>query len=396
MTDRLNRLVVVCGLGLGQLIAFGCSLYLLTALGPAMVKDTGWALSLVVAGYSIGLIVSAGVSHIAGRFVGAGHGHYVLALSSVLFAVGLLGISLSTHYLMYALSWGVMGLAMGGGLYDVAFGTAGRLFGQSARSSIIQIALWGGFSSTTFWPLSAYLEHLIGWRGTCQVFAALHLLICLPIHLWLIPRPTDVVAHKDMAQMAAIRAEGPEKPIYLALGFVLTLEMSLVSIMSVHMHALLISQGLSMAAAVGLSTLVGPCQVAARIFEMIFGRRWAAHLSLVMGVVGVSLGIGLIALGIGQNVLALIFYGAGLGIVSITAGTVPLAVFGPVRYPPLVGRLRRISLICQAIAPPAAAWLMGTYGMNAMLMLLIVMVLACFAASLWLYKGCNDLLAHRP
>jgi hypothetical protein len=400
MTERqisanTHRLIVVCGLGLGQLIAFGCSLYLLTALGPAIVRETGWPLSLVVAGYSIGLIVSAGVSHIAGRYVGAGYGHNVLALSSVLFTAGLLGISFSHHYLVYAAAWGVMGLAMGSGLYDAAFGTVGRLFGPTARNNIIQIALWGGFASTTFWPLSAYLEHLIGWRGACQVFAAFHLLICLPIYLWVIPRPQDATAPKDMDQIKSIRAEGPEKAIYIALGFVLALEMSLVSVMSVHMHALLHSRGVSLAAAVSLSAFVGPSQVAARLLELSFGKRWAPHLSLVMGVVGVSLGIGLIAAGIGLNLMALILYGAGLGIVSITSGTVPLAIFGPVRYPPLVGRLRRISLLCQAIAPVAAAWLMGQFGINAMLGMLLVMVAACLGVSLWLYAGCQSFLRNK-
>src|SRR3546814_3524301 len=74
-----------------------------------------------------------------------------------------------------------MGLGMGAGLYDAAFATLGRIYGQGARSTITTLTLFGGFASTTCWPLSAWLVSELGWRGTCFTYAAIHLFVLLPI-----------------------------------------------------------------------------------------------------------------------------------------------------------------------------------------------------------------------
>ncbi|MBW8881828.1 MAG: hypothetical protein JF615_10540 [Asticcacaulis sp.] len=347
MSVDLRRLTVVSAVGLGQLIAFGTSLYLLTTLAQPIVAETGWPLAWVVGGYSAGVLVAATVSALAGRYVGAG-------------------------------------VAMSLGLYDVAFGTVGRLFGPSARASIIQIALWGGFASTTFWPLGHWLEGMMGWRLTMVVFAGLHLVVCLPLYLFAVPRPVDAAAVTEVRAAPAVTPRGDEWPVYLALGAVLTLEMSLVAMMSVHMHALLRSRGLTPEVAVALSACVGPSQVLARLLELTVGRRWPAYLSLCLGVVGVMAGIGLI-LASGLFALpGLIVYGAGLGVVSVTSGTVPLLVFGPERYPPLVGRLRRVSLVGQAIMPAGAAWVLGHWGPSALLWGLMAMAAVCLVAAVLL------------
>ncbi|MBW8735103.1 MAG: hypothetical protein JF571_12530, partial [Asticcacaulis sp.] len=291
----VKRLKVISALGSGQLIAFGTSLYLLTALAQPIARDTHWDLAWVVGGYSIGTLVSATVAAQAGRFVGAGQGRLMLCLSALLFAGGLSLIALSPNLIVYCLAWAVIGCAMGTGLYDVAFGTAGRLFGTTARAAIIQIALLGGFASTVFWPLSHLLEGHFGWRATCLVFAALHLVVCLPLYALAVPVPIDAAPVKGSPLPKAHLVIG-EGWLFTAMGVVVTLEMAVVAVMAVHMHALLTGRGLSLAAAVSLSTLVGPSQVGARLVELTVGRRWPAYLSLVSGVVAVTLGIVLISL----------------------------------------------------------------------------------------------------
>lgn len=387
--DRIHRLSVVSGIGLCQLIAFGTSLYLLTALAAPIVRDTGWSLGWVVGGYSIGVLVSAVIAPMAGRYIGAGYGHYVLAASSLLFASGLLAISFSGNLVIYVFAWLAMGLGMGSGLYDSAFGAVGRIFGQSARSLIIQIALWGGFASTVFWPLSEYLQVHFGWRSSCQVFAALHLIICLPIYLFLLPRPKDATAPKDIGALAEVGPEDNERAIYIALGFVVTCEMAIVAMMSVHMHTILQSQGLSSTAAVALSALIGPSQVASRLVELTIGRKWPPYLSMTLGVAGVAVALGLIIFGTGLNAPAVIIYGAGLGVVSITTGTVPLVIFGPVRYPLLMGRLRRISLVMQAVTPAIGAWMLTHIGMDMLLGFIGGLSVLCLLVCIYLAARCH-------
>ena len=383
----LQRLKVVSGLGLCQLIAFGTSLYLLTTLSAPIVAETHWNLAWVVGGYSIATLVSATVSARAGRYVGAGQGRRVLALSSLLFATGLCLIAVSQNLVMYIAAWAVMGCGMGTGLYDTAFGTAGRLFGKEARSAIIQIALWGGFASTTFWPLGHLLESQFGWRVACLVFAAIHLCVCLPVYLFVVPQPHD--AAPKSGPLPAVHVARDERLIYALIGFVVTLEMAIVAVMSVHMHAILTGRGLTLATAVALSACVGPSQVVARLAELTIGRRWSPWLSLCLGVVAVTAGIVLISASGQAAFPALVLYGAGLGVVSITSGTVPLAIFGPERYPPLMGRLRRVGSVVQALAPFAAAWLLERFGVPALLAALLVMVGICLAAGIWLAVRCQ-------
>jgi hypothetical protein len=72
--------------------------------------------------------------------------------------------------------------------------------------------------------------------------------------------------------------------------------------------------------------------------------------------------------------VVIILYGAGYGISWIGRGTLPLALFGPVRFPRLMGKLAFPSLIVQAAAPSAGALLIETSGVNA-----TIAVLTAFA-----------------
>jgi hypothetical protein len=78
--------------------------------------------------------------------------------------------------------------------------------------------------------------------------------------------------------------------------------------------------------------------------------------------------------------LALVLYGAGIGLESIARGTLPLAIFGPERYPVIMGRFAMPSLIAQAAAPSVGALLLQIGGLNG--------ALAAFLAA----AACNALL----
>jgi hypothetical protein len=49
--------------------------------------------------------------------------------------------------------------------------------------------------------------------------------------------------------------------------------------------------------------------------------------------------------------IAIVLYGAGNGIGTVARGALPLAVFGPERYPVLMGRLALPILIAMAVSP---------------------------------------------
>src|SRR3984893_8202058 len=105
---------------------------------------------------------------------------------------------------------------------------------------------------------------------------------------------------------------------------------------------------------------------------MIVGRRFHPIWTMVTSTTLVAGGLVLLRLHLPVIALGLIFHGAGMGIMSIARGTVPLALFGTSRYAVLMGRLALPSLLAQAIAPLAGAILLEHSGATQTLFVLAV------------------------
>ena len=93
----------------------------------------------------------------------------------------------------------------------------------------------------------------------------------------------------------------------------------------------------------------------------------------------VACGLGLLSIGIPFIAAGLVLHGAGMGIMSIARGTVPLALFGPHQYPVVMGRLAAPSLVAQAISPLVGAVLLETAGPSHTLVALLAIALLTLA-----------------
>jgi MFS family permease len=357
---RSNRGVVVTALGLTQILAWGSSYYLLAVLAKPIAIDTGWPLTWVVGGLSAGLIVAGVVSPFVGRAINGGHGRGVMATSSALLAIGLLALALASHIAVYFVAWVLVGAGMGAGLYDAAFATLGRLYRGEARRLIAALTLFGGLASTVCWPLSAFLLENLGWRGACLVYASIQLLFALPLYLIALPaappRESRSAANGEILAARAL-VSNDEMTRFVLLTIAISLAAMISTVVSVHLLTILQARGIALSSAVALGALVGPSQVLARFIEMSFHRYfhpiWTklAATSLVAG------GLGLMTAGFPILAIPLVLYGAGIGIESIARGTLPLAIFDPAKYAAIMGRIAMPSLIGQAIAPTAGAFL---------------------------------------
>jgi MFS family permease len=373
MTER--RGPVIAALGVTQIFAWGTSYYLPAVLAAPIAADTGWSLASVVGGLSVGLLTAGIVSPLVGRAIARRGGRPVLALSAGLLAAGLLTLALAHALPVFLSGWVIIGLGMGAGLYDPAFATLGRLYGQSGRSAITTLTLFGGFASTICWPLSAFLDAHLGWRGACLVYAAVQLAGALPIYLFLLPResglPSAAASSSDTAALEPRTKLASRSGLLILLATSITLASMISTVMSVHLLTILQAKGLTLAAAVGLGALVGPSQVAARTIEMVIARYhhpiWTklAATSLVTAGLATLWGGGAIV------IAALLLYGAGIGLESIARGTLPLALFGPERYPVIMGRIAMPSLIAQAAAPSIGAVLLEAAGLNGALAVIL-------------------------
>jgi len=367
------RWVVASGVGLVQMLAFGTSLYLLTVLSQPIRADTGWPLPWIIGGMSVGQLAGAAVTPRIGRWIKRHGGRPALSVSSLLFAAGLTILALSPNLVVYIAGWLVIGLAMACGLYDTAFGALGRLYGLEARRSITTVTLWGGFASTVFWSLSGVLVTHVGWRWTCGAFALMHLLIGLPIYRFLLPAAEPhLEPSSPEGRPPATPAPSPAaRSAILLLGAVLMTETLVASIISVHLVTLLRERGLTMAAAIGLGVFIGPTQVSARFGESMFGARIHPSLTMIVAVGAITVGVGLLPiLPLNVAALALMSYGAGIGLVSISRGSLPLYLFGPLEAPVVSGLLGRPIAITSALAPSIGAFLITHAGSRVSLWLL--------------------------
>ena len=379
---------VVAALGLVQILAWGSSFYFPAVFAPPIVAETGWPLPAVVGGVSIGLLVGGLISPKVGALIARVGGRPLLAASSLLFAAGLTGIGLAPNLPVYLAAWCVVGLGMGTGLYDAVFAALGRLYGRDARGPITNLTLFGGFSSTVCWPLSAFMIDHVGWRTACLVYATLHLCLALPLQMAVVrsapktPAVTQEVPAESGAQPSGIAHEGL---VLALLAVVLSLAAGIGSIVVVHLLIFLQARGADFAVAVSLGTLFGPAQVGARVVERLFGNRYHPIWTMIGSCGLMAVGLALLAGHFPILAPVILLYGAGYGISWIGRGTLPLALFGPVRFPLLMGRLAFPSLIVQALAPSAGALLIEAGGANRTIGLLAALALVnvLLVGALW-------------
>ena len=183
----MRRAVVVAALGIGQTLAWGSSYYLPAILADPIADGLGVSRAVVFGVFSGSLLLSAVLGPAVGRAIDNRGGRGVLALSNLVLAAGLVLLALTQGIVGLAVSWAVLGVGMALGLYDSAFATLSGLYGLAARGPITGITLIAGFASTVGWPLSAFLDASVGWRGACLVWAVLNLLVGLPLNRLLIP-----------------------------------------------------------------------------------------------------------------------------------------------------------------------------------------------------------------
>jgi len=187
------------------------------------------------------------------------------------------------------------------------------------------------------------------------VFAALNLLICLPLHLLMVPRGKLAPVVPEPAQSAT--AEPVRHPAVFAwLASALALAAFLASALSAHVIGLLTSSGLSARDAVLASSLVGAMQVAGRVVEFTFSRHVRPLTVGTLAFVLLALALALLTQVHGAWIAAMAFatlYGASNGVMTIVRGTVPGELLGHAGFGALLGRLARPQFIARAVAPLA-------------------------------------------
>lgn len=365
---------VVAALGVTQTLAWASSYYLPAILADPIGVSLGVSRTWVFAAFSLALLIAACVGPSVGRIIDRYGGRGILVLSNVVLAGGLVALALSHGVVGLFAAWAILGLGMAFGLYDAGFAALTALYGHAARGPITGITLIAGFASTVSWPVSTFLDNLLGWRETVLVWAALNLVLGLPLNRFLLPVPVQAACVSSPVHSTV--GWNPRREMLL-LAFVFAAAWFVTGAMASQLPTLLERAGATTAQAVAAGALVGPAQVAARLGEFLVLRRIhplvSARIAAVLHPLGVVV---FVIVGPAAASAFAVLYGAGNGLLTIARGTVPLAVFGPQGYGERTGLLGAPARAAQACAPLLFGLLLDAMGTS----VIFVSAALCLAA----------------
>ncbi|MBV8407734.1 MAG: MFS transporter [Alphaproteobacteria bacterium] len=361
------------GLGFTQIVGWGSTYLMPSVLGRHIEESLGIPSEAVFGGITVMFGVGALLSPRIGRLIDRTGARSIMAWGSVLYALSLAALAFSQGLITYLACWIGLGIASTLALSTPSSIAIAQVAGSRARQAIGMLTIVGGFASTVFWPLTGAVDAALGWRNTLLLYAAVHLLACAPIHLLVLPRKPPSHATAAASAPAPVGVPSHVRPrVFLLLSLTLSTGAFVFTGAMVHMIEFLRGLGHDAATAVFLASLIGPSQVSIRIFELLFGHRYSIMNSAVFGSAMLPFALALALIDGGSftvAAIAILSYGTSNGLKAVQRATLPLALFGRGQFGAYMGRLALPQGIVSAVAPPAIAAVLSSYGTTAALWL---------------------------
>ena len=294
----------------------------------------------------------------------------VMALGATLIGVGLALLGASTSIPIYLAAWGVIGIAGAMFLTTAAYVYLADFADERARQMIGSLMLVTGLAGSVFWPLTAYLEHLVGWRTTVEIYAGGMVLIIMPLILCGLPDVKTLHAASDIKSPTARRG---------SVFWLLVLAIALNSFVTFGMDAIGIELfrvlGADPVWAIGVASFLGVLKVCGRLIDLVGGKRWDA---LSTGIVaGAMIPAGLLILLVfgaatGAVLGCLLLFGIGSGAFAVARATMPLVFYKKADYAAAMSAIALPMNLTSAMAAPILSALLLQYGASATLVVLVM------------------------
>ena len=346
-------------LSLPQLITWGSVFYTFSLLMTPLEAELGMTRAESSLAFSLALLAEGLMAYLVGRWIDAGRERVVMTLGSVWIGMGLLAHSFVHSVMAFYAIWIWLGLGLAATLYTPAFAVVTRRFPQDFRRAIITLTFLGGLASTVFIPLFAWWMDLWGWRHALWALAALQLLVCAPLHGWLLHGAPNTPSHNEpragepKRHALSVREHLRQAPFWL-LALFMVLMMSVTSALPAHMIALLQESGLSPAWVIAIPAAIGVIQVMGRLLLFVFERYWDVHAANRWIPTLIPAGVLILLIG-GLNPLAsllfVILYGLGNGMNTIVKGTAMAQYVSRTHVGQLNGLLGLPIALARAAAP---------------------------------------------
>ena len=348
---------VILTLGLTQTLGYGTLYYSYGVLAPAISAEFDVGIDWFFGAFTIGLLLGGLVAPFVGKMLDEKGARFVLATGSLCAASALIACSLAPNIWWFSFAVIFLEAAACLVLYEAAFAGLTQIYRNEARRSITMITLMAGFASTIFWPLTQSLLDGFGWRTTFAIFAVAHILVCAPLHWFLLKKAVPV--HK---QTMVSKTDLP-KPILAGVmrqralvfyAFAIVVSGLVYSAFPVHMLRIIQNEGFSAQAAALIAMFMGPAQVLSRLIEVMGGHRFDPLTTGKVALLALVASITILLVMPSSSVTAVLFattYGVAQGLITIARGTVPLQLFGVQGYATLVGKITGMRPLANAASP---------------------------------------------
>lgn len=367
------RVLVV--LAVGQLIGWG-ALGLPAVVGTRIAADLGTGVAAVFAGPSVFYVIMGLLAPmLASSFTRYG-ARNVMVLGNICAAPGFVALSLAANPAVYFAAWAILGAAGAAMLSTAAYILLNEVAGNRARSAMGALMLVTGLSSSIFWPTTAVLSDVLGWRQTCLVYGGAMLLICVPLHLLGLPRRSISQRGPAASEGVGVPAIATRKSTFYLIASAIALNAFVTFGLSAILIELLKSEGLSAPEAIAFASALGVVQVGARGADLLGGGRWDGVTTAIAAGAMLPVAMLLMMAGGGTRLSVAAFialYGVGSGALAVARATVRLAFYGSADYARAASRIALPLNLLSALAPPLMAGLLVRAGAGAVLALAIVL-----------------------
>jgi len=357
----------VIWLSIAQTVSWGIMFYGFAVFIKPLTTEFGWSKAEITGAFTFCLLVSGLASVSAGTILDRFGGRWLMTGASGLGVVLLLAASQIESLLSYYAVWIGIGLVTASTFYPSGFAVLVATLGSRARQGVTLMTLIAGFASTVFIPLISLLIDWVGWRDSFALLGLILLAVCVPIHAIVLRKErVPGAGHSERPRIFTIDLKaGPvaaaiRTPAFWWIGICFVANSIVMAGVTVHIIPLMLERGFAMATIIATTAMIGPMQVAGRIFVTVFEKwtdfRVAGLISGGFLLVGFAL-LSLAQPGNNLNFVFPIFYGASLGIITIVRALAVPELIGPEAYGALNGLLGLVSALALAVTPVLISWI---------------------------------------
>jgi len=343
------------------IVAYGVAYYSFGALIDPITHSTGWTTTGLGATFSAVLVIGGIGGLFAGRLVDRFGTRPAFLVAGTVGAGSIVAASVCSDLLAFAVLYALGAGAISAlGFYHVTQPTVIRATPDQPERAVVRLTIFGAFASPIFLPLTAWLAHELGWRGTLRVQAL------VTATVFLIAASARSTAGADGRRAASPRERPPQTRTALAAAWRSPLVRrwvlasmiggAAIDVILVYQVPIMVAAGLPAAVAATIGGMRGFAQVGGRLplppLLTKLGTRSTILIALGVALAGALLLLGShnIMLAIGYGLLA----GVSLGALSTLQGIYTNELVGGENLSLLMGAQQAVFAVGSALGPVIA------------------------------------------